>query len=272
MKNYFLCVVFILTTVSCKNTTTNFEPAITENSPATSKNELFNDKTDENLTLEIETEPQIPELPQSLSKFSMDEVKDIYFYLWVERWNNGGKLGTTGPYYSQVAEQLNIPVSILKEIDLYYSESVEPILKEHTNKLFENYPNFKTDYYDSFGPSAYCGLNTLMGGIVIYGQKNKTNFTKEGLKIAEKLVLNLPEWYTGCKINTVAYKDTILETEGDINIGFLWQRGHKIKIMDSRTGTYGFEDPEQNYNWHTPGWNNQKRIDYPKRHQLHNGK
>ena len=117
MKNIFLHLIFLLFIISCKN-----------------KNE---NETIENETIENETK-QIPEIPLELSDYNMKQVQNIYYYLWVDRWNNNGDIATTyGTNYSKVAEQLNIPVSKLK-IDSYYYYEVEPVLKEQINKIFKN--------------------------------------------------------------------------------------------------------------------------------------
>lgn len=239
MKNSILYLIILLVTISCKNKT-------------------------EKETIEKKT-IKIPAIPFELKDFNMNEIQNIYYYLCVDRWNNNGDIGKRfGTDYSKVAEELNIPVSKLKEIDSYYHYEVEPILRELINKNFENNPNFKTDYYSSLEPTAYCGIHTLMGNVVIFGQKDKTNFKEEATKIAENIIPNLPEWVSGFKLNFTTYKDEILKTEGNVDIGFLWKRGGEIKIMKSSLGLYGYTKPEQNDEWITDEWNNQKKIDYPK--------
>lgn len=203
-------------------------------------------------------------IPKNLQGFTSEEIKGIYYYLCVERWNTGASTGTRDfTDFNKVAEELNIKVSILKEIEEYYEYGVLPALDESIKNRFKDHRHLVMDYYSSIEPTAYCGLNTLIGSIVVYGQKRNTDFKKEATTIAENLIQELPGWVTGYKLTFTTYKDENLETEGEVDIGFLWKKGSEIKILNSSRGLYGYEDPEYNNNWHTAEWNDLKKIDYP---------
>ncbi|HEY1193402.1 hypothetical protein [Flavobacterium sp.] len=236
MKKILLFILIIISCISCKNS--------------------------QNDSSQIENE--IPQIPTQISEFNMDQIKQIHQYINVDRWNNNGAIGMRfGTNYNELAEKLNIPVSKLKEIDVYYHYEVLKILDKKIKFQFENHKNFKPDYYCSVESTAFCGINTLRGNILVYGQKNTTDFKLESEKIAKALINEIPDWITGYKLNFTRYKDPNLETEGDVDIGFLWIKGQDIQIMKSSTGLYGYEKPESNTFWHNAEWNNKKKIPYP---------
>ncbi|MDN3594325.1 hypothetical protein [Zunongwangia endophytica] len=207
---------------------------------------------------------EVPEIPAELNGFSMEQIKNIHQYMNVDRWNNGGDIGTRmGTDYNKLAEKLNIPISKLKEIDSYYHYDVIKILDKKIKSQFENHKNFEPDYYGSIESTAYCGINTLRGNIVVYGQKNIANFKAEAEKIANELISEIPDWITGYKLNFTRYEDPNLETKGNVDIGFLWRKGEELKVMKSSRGLYGYKRPETNTFWHNREWNNESTIPNP---------
>ncbi|KQB38107.1 hypothetical protein RCH33_2452 [Flavobacterium daejeonense] len=241
MKKSILFILIILLGISCKNS-----------------------QTESNQIDSNQTENEIPQIPIELSEFNIDQIKKIHQYMNVDRWNNNGNISMRmGTDYNKLAEKLNIPVSKLKEIDNYYNREVLKILDKKIKSQFKNHKNFEPDYYNSVESTAYCGINTLRGNIVVYGRKDTTDFKAEAEKIAKELIGEIPDWITGYKLNFTRYEDPNLETKGDIDIGFLWVKGQDIQIMKSSTGLYGYEKPESNTFWHTCEWNNQRKIPYP---------
>jgi hypothetical protein len=189
----------------------------------------------------------------------------IHQYINIDRWNYGGDIGKRyGTNYNEIAERLNIPVTKLEKIDNYYHYDVQPILDHEIKSEFKSHSNFRPDYYHSVIPTAYCGLNTVHGTIVVFGKRASKDFEKESEKIALSLIDELPDWITGYKLNIVTYKDTVLETSGELDIGFIWVReNNQLHIMKSSQGTYGYDKPEFNTHWHNEEWNEQKKIPYP---------
>lgn len=211
-----------------------------------------------------QNDKEIPKIPAELSEFTMEQIQSIHQYINVDRWNNNGDIGLRiGTNYNELAEKLNIPVSKLKEIDSYYHYDVIKVLDERIKSEFKSHKNFEPDYYGSVESTAYCGINTLRGNIVVYGQKSSTDFKAEAKKIAENLVNEIPDWITGYKLNFTRYEDPNLETRGNVDIGFLWRKGENIRIMKSSRGLYGYERPETNTFWHNREWNDQQTIPYP---------
>lgn len=215
--------------------------------------------------LEEDKNQGIPQPPIELQGFSMEQIEQIHQYLNVDRWNNGGDIGKrNGTNYTRIAEGLNIPLSKLEAIDKYYHYDIHPVLEKEMKELFGAHENLRLDYYHAVEATAYCGVNTVKGSITVYGQKAKDNFADNAEKIAVELVQDLPEWVTGYKLNYVTYKDSLLETEGKVDVGFLWVRGNgTVQKRKSSDGLYGYYPPEVNRFWHTREWNDLKKIDYP---------
>ena len=205
---------------------------------------------------------KIPQIPTELSEFTMKNIQNIQQYINVYRLNNGVGIGIRTTDYNKLAEELNIPVSKLKSIDKYYYD-VMGVLEKKIKTEFKH-KNFEFDYYHPLESTAYCGIHTLRGNIIVYVQKSKTDFKAEAEKIANELIPEIPDWITGYKLNFTRYEDPNLETKGDVDIGFLWRKGENIKVMKSSRGLYGYEKPETNIHWHNREWNDQQTILYPK--------
>ena len=201
---------------------------------------------------------------KEIPDMTLDEITEIYQYLCIERWNTGGQIGMRwGTDYEKAAENLNIPVSKLKAADNYYNYQLLPELSNIIRIIDKNTPNISTDDYNPLTPTAYCGMNTIIGSIGVYGQKKNTNFKEEAKKIAVHFASELPEWVTGFKLHFTMYNDTILQTRGSVDIGFLWRAGGDIQVMNESLGTYGYQSPTENNHWHNNEWNNLKTIQHP---------
>jgi hypothetical protein len=201
---------------------------------------------------------------KEISEMSLSEISEIHHYLCIERWNSGGDIGMRqGTDYNSAAETLNIPVSKLEAADNYYHYQFLSKLTDAVKTIYKDHPNIVIDYYHPLTPTAYCGLNTIVGGITIYGQKKDIDFKEEAKSVAIEFVKELPEWVTGFKLHYTRYKDPVLQTEGNVDIGFLWRRGEDIQIMPAHTGTYGYSKPTENPNWPNDEWNNMKVIEHP---------
>lgn len=201
---------------------------------------------------------------KEIPEMTLGEISEIHQYLCIERWNSGGQIGMRwGTKYEEAAENLDIPVSKLKAADDYYHYRLLPELTKVIKKIYDGHPNVVIDYYNPLSPTAYCGLNTIIGGITVYGQKKNTDFKEEAKKVAIEFANQLPEWVTGFKLHYTMYKDTILQTEDEVDIGFLWRQGEDIQIMRATRGLYGYSRPTENRNWHNDEWNNLKAIQHP---------
>ena len=204
-----------------------------------------------------------PPIPDEIKDFSFLKISEIYQYLSIERWNNKGDIGSRyGTNYEKAAEALEIPVSKLKAADCYIHYNVVDSSRLMLKLLFENNNNIKPDYYRPVDATAWCGLFTFLGEIIVFGQKKDSDLVSKANLIVTELKDQLPDYITGFKINRVQYKDTILETEGDLSIGYIWRRGDKIEQRNSSYGVYGIVFPEENTHWHTSNWNNQNRIQH----------
>ena len=205
-----------------------------------------------------------PEERKEIPEMTLDEISEIHYYLCVERWNSGGDIGMRwGTKYEEAAENLNISVSKLRAADNYYHYRLQRELTASIKNIYNGHANVVIDYYNPLLPTAYCGLNTLIGGITVYGQKKNSDFKEEAKNVAVAFASEMPEWVTGFKLHYTNYKDTILQTGGDVDIGFLWRRGEDIQIMHSSRGLYGSSIPTENRNWHGDDWNDLKVIEHP---------
>lgn len=200
----------------------------------------------------------------AISDYSLDEISEIYHYLSVERWN---LYGLNEPreteYYKDAAETLNIPVSKLEAADRYYYYVMLSELDTAARKLCTKYSGIIPDYYSPIQSTAYCGLRTFIGSVQIYGHKSNSNLEAQSRKFAENFISALPEWVTGVKLYATWYKDTILETEGSVDVGFLWRRGEEIQTMRSSGTGYPGSIPTRCEQWGSDPWNNLKSLRHP---------
>jgi hypothetical protein len=199
-----------------------------------------------------------------IPEMTLGEISEIHHYLCIERWNTGGQIGMRwGTNYEDAAEDLNVPVSKLAAADNYYHYRLLPELTNVIREVYYRHPNIVIDHYSPLSPTAYCGMNTIIGGITVYGRKKTTDLREEAKKVAGEFANDLPDWVTGFKLHYTTYEDTTLQTQGDVNIGFLWRRGEDIQIMRAIRGTFGYRRPSENRNWHNDEWNDLKIIGHP---------
>jgi hypothetical protein len=198
-------------------------------------------------------------IPENISEFSKPQIAKIYESICVDNWNTGNHLSRRSKdYYNNIARKYNINVQKIELIESFYNNEVIPFLTKKVKYYFAENKNLELDYYSPIYPTAYCGLNTIKGKLIVFG--DEINSVENSKKIAESLSKNLPDFASGYKLNQVIFKDTILGIEKELEIAFLFRKNDSIKIMKKSIGTYGFEESKMNTKWHTDEWNNEKEA------------
>jgi hypothetical protein len=212
----------------------------------------------------IEDKSVIPAIPDEIKKYSFNNIEKIHQYVNIDRWNSGGDIGMrTGTNYEGLAASLRIPTSKVKAIDQFYNYEVIPALEEKIKRHLAGNPDYIIDMYHPIQPTAYCGINTFHGQIIVKGDFDDEEVKVRSEILAQRLKSTLPEWVTGFKITDIKFINPLLEIEKSVDIGYLWVRGNKLRIMKSGTGTYGYYSPEINRFWQTREWFDQKSIPIP---------
>jgi hypothetical protein len=201
---------------------------------------------------------------KNITGLTLSQIQELHTYMNIQRWNSGGDISRRGGSdYEEAAEILQIPVSKIQGADTYYDSDLQPKLLELTKELYKNNPDITLDPYSPLVASAYCGINTIQASIVIYGKKDQQEMEAEALQKAEKFMEDLPAWVTGFKLFNSTYKDTVLETHGEIGCGFLWKKGESIQKRKEGSTGYGYRNPAENDFWCNNEWNNRKMIPHP---------
>jgi acetone carboxylase gamma subunit len=196
--------------------------------------------------------------------FSIEDISKYHFYFCIERWNAGGDIGhRRDTDYPKASGIFNLSASTLKQFDSYYNYEIMPQLSQVVRTIYINNRNLELNAYSPINQTAYCGIHTLMGWIKIYGSQS-TNYESESEKIVFEIQSNLPEWITGFKFNHTVLIDTLLGTQEEVNLGFLWKKGENIIKMDAVIGTYPGSYSSACRIWPNDEWNSRKDVVHPK--------
>lgn len=212
----------------------------------------------------VPNKTDIPPIPVELKDYTLDEIGEIHQFINVDRWNRGGDIGMRfGTDYTKLATISRIPTSELKAIDDYYHYEVKPALEEKVKKQLSGSKSIMPDMYHPVQSTAYCGLNTFYGQILVKGDFTTDEVVNYSSRIAEQLTTLLPNWITGFKVTAVKYVNPVIETESYVGVGYVWKQGGEIKKMNEALGTRGYMSPQVNTFWETNEWYDQQEIPLP---------
>lgn len=261
----FVIILLLLGLYSCNFSTEQTDTVTSKNNK---KNETVSNSSKEvSGNHKNELEYILPDIPDEIKEFPIEKIIEIHKYLSIERWNDNGDIGMrNGTDYEKAAKLLNIPVSKLKAADTFYHYTVLKSMTNWSKSFFDTISEIEPSYYNSIRATAYNGIATFYGEIVLEGSSKETeiNTKEKASEIAENLTNKLPDWITGYKLYWTTYKDTYLETVEDVDIAFLWIRGsNSIYTMDPQKSTYSGRNPIENDEWASSKWNNMEKVKHP---------